>query len=258
MLIGAQLFTLKRQCKTLPELEEALRKVSEIGYTTVQLSGVCEYTPAWMAEKLAKYSLKAPLTHFPYQRIVEDTDATVEFHRAFGAEYIGLGSLPNFRRLGLEAEVWDKFIREIPPALEKIHSSGLKFCYHHHNPEFAKMPDGGLYIDALCSRFLAEKFGITLDTYWVQAGGGDPAWWINKLRGRLECIHLKDMAFSTEDNAPRFAPVGQGNLNWDAILEAAEAAGTRYAFVEQDNCYGRDPFECLAESYAFLTKKGLK
>ena len=52
------------------------------------------------------------------------------------------------------------------------------------------------------------------------------------------------------------APIGEGNLNWNRIFKSAEAAGTRYMLVEQDNCNGEDPFECLRRSYEFLSACG--
>ena len=36
------------------------------------------------------------------------------------------------------------------------------------------------------------------------------------------------------------------------ILDAAEAEPIDYYFVEQDRCYGEDPFECLKQSREFL------
>ena len=53
-----------------------------------------------------------------------------------------------------------------------------------------------------------------------------------------------------------FAEVGEGNLNWPSILEAAREAGTRWYAVEQDRCQ-LDPFESLAISYRNLQEMGL-
>jgi len=53
-------------------------------------------------------------------------------------------------------------------------------------------------------------------------------------------------------------PIGEGNLNWERIFAAAEKAGTKYMFVEQDKCNGEDPFDCLRRSYEFLSSKGFK
>ena len=59
------------------------------------------------------------------------------------------------------------------------------------------------------------------------------------------------------DGEKRFAPVGSGILDFEKITEAAIAAVTEAAFVEQDNCYGDDPFECLKKSYDYLKSIGL-
>ena len=58
------------------------------------------------------------------------------------------------------------------------------------------------------------------------------------------------------DSERRFAEIGEGNLNWPAILAAAESAGVAYMLVEQDNCYGKNPFDCLAKSYQNLKQMG--
>ena len=54
------------------------------------------------------------------------------------------------------------------------------------------------------------------------------------------------------------AVVGEGNINFDAVLNAAESAGTEYALVEQDSCYDENPFDCLKRSYQNLVSMGLK
>ena len=43
-----------------------------------------------------------------------------------------------------------------------------------------------------------------------------------------------------------------------ALCAAAEKAGTKYAFVEQDDCFGEDPFDCLKKSYDFLASRGYR
>ena len=98
-----------------------------------------------------------------------------------------------------------------------------------------------------------------LDTYWVQHGGADPAAWIRRLKGRMPVVHLKDMTVSAEGwNVKQLmAEVGEGNLNWPAILDACHAAGVRWYAVEQDIC-PRDPFESLKISYENLRKMGLE
>ena len=53
-----------------------------------------------------------------------------------------------------------------------------------------------------------------------------------------------------------FAEVGEGNLNWPAILDACKEAGTEWYIVEQDTCQ-RDPFESLGISLRNLKEMGI-
>ena len=102
----------------------------------------------------------------------------------------------------------------------------------------------------------AEALKAELDVYWLVAGGADPVQWIEDLSGRQTIVHFKDMAVAP-DRTQRFAEVGEGNLNWPRIVAACRAANIEWAFVEQDDCYGQDPFACLATSYRNLRALGL-
>ena len=258
MIIGAQLYTLRNHCKTPEDLAETIKRVADMGYTAVQLSGVCDYDPKWMKDLLDECGIIAPLTHFNYDRIMQGTEATIEFHRVFGAPYIGIGSIPNFKKSGCDLAIYEKFIADAVPAAKKIKDAGMKLMYHNHNMEFMRLASGKLLIEDICDRIPADEMGITLDCYWVQAGGGDPVQWIEKLRGRLDCIHFKDMCWSPADLAIRMAPVGSGNMNYEAIVRASEEAGCKYAFVEQDRCYEDDDFECMKRSYDYLASLGCR
>jgi sugar phosphate isomerase/epimerase len=95
---------------------------------------------------------------------------------------------------------------------------------------------------------------MEIDTYWITHGGGDPAAWIAKCRGRIPAVHLKDMLIKL-DRTQYMAEVGEGNLNWPAILAACKEAGVEHLLVEQDVCY-RDPFESLEISLKNLKDMG--
>jgi sugar phosphate isomerase/epimerase len=78
---------------------------------------------------------------------------------------------------------------------------------------------------------------------------------VRKAKGRADLLHVKDMAIKAREQL--FAEVGEGNLNWPAIMAAAADAGTQWYIVEQDTCQ-RDPFEALAISFKNLQGMGLK
>lgn len=251
MEIGAQFFTLRDLCKTPEELADTLGKVAEIGYRNVQISGVCAYDAIWMKEQLRKNGLKAVLTHVHPDKFKTEVPEIIENHRIMDCPYIGVGCMPGDPGT---PDAYAKFVEDFLPVAQAIHDAGSYLMYHNHHFEFMKAPDGKLYIDKLAEVFPADQMGFTLDTYWVQYGGGDPAYWLERLSGRVPCIHLKDM--SCVNREPHMAPIGEGNMNFERIFEKAEAAGTKYMLVEQDNCYGEDPLDCLARSYQYLKSCG--
>ena len=252
MIIGAQLYTLRDYAKTTDELAETLARVADIGYRSVQLSGVCDYEPEWMAEQLKKNGLTCSVTHIKPDVILADVDKVCAAHKTFGCKNVGIGMMPG----NVSEENYAKFVEDFSEPIKRIHDNGLRFFYHNHYKEFYRDANGEYFIDRMCRDFSPEYLAITLDTYWVQYAGGDPAAWIKKLKGRVECIHLKDMM--TVEKEPLMRPVGSGNMNFEAILAAAEESGTVHAIVEQDKCYDEDPFACLAKSLAYLRALGLK
>lgn len=232
MQIGAQLYTVRAFTKTLEDFAETLKKVADIGYKVVQVSGTCPYEPEWLDEQLKKNGLICPITHTKFGRMLAEPETVMAEHRVFGCDILGIGGA-----------AYETLMEVLPSFLPKIEAGGFRFSLHNHREEFAKI-DGKLFIDRIAEAFPSVLF--TIDTYWAQAGGADPVAVLKKFAGRVPCIHYKDMGFNGDDVF--MAPIFEGNMNYEAILEASVEAGTKYAFIEQDNCNGEDPFDCLRRS----------
>ncbi len=256
MKIGAQLYTLRDFCKTNADLDTTFEKVRKIGYTEVQMS-------AWGAgvdlkkagEQLKKHGLTCAITHMVWQKFLENIDGVIADHQALGCVHTAIGSVP------LEyftAEGPQKLVNELKPIIQKLAAAGLDFAYHNHSAEMILLGDK-VWLQHLLDNSIKSgvKINAELDTYWIAAGGGDPAQWLRKWAGKCPVIHFKDMSF-TIAKEQRTEVIGKGNLNWPEIVKACAEAGVVSALVEQDRTYGRDPFECLQESYKFLAGMGLK
>lgn len=254
MIIGAQLYTVRDFTKNLDDFAETLKKIADIGYKTVQVSGTCEFEAEWLRDRLRENGLSCVLTHTKPAEITGNTEKVCRDHDVFSCKNIGLGAMPGGK---VDDEVYENFVKDFKPAAEIIGKNGHKLFYHNHAFEFTRSRDGKLFMDKILEEFSPELLGITLDTYWVQFAGADIYDTIAKMAGRLECIHLKDM-IATMKNGNRMAPVGHGNMNFEKIIAAAGTAGAKYLLVEQDDCYEEDPFDCLKKSYDYLTSLGLK
>ncbi len=253
MKLGAQLFTVRQFTQTLDDFAETLKKTADIGYKVVQVSGTCPFDAEWLKEQLDKNGLECAITHTAQPKIYGETEKTIADHKIFGCNYIGIGSLGELYRHMDASEAFKEIYTE--PA-RKIKDASMKLMYHNHGYEFIKT-NGVTFLERLANSFTPDELGFTLDSYWVQYAGADPAEWVKKLSGRVDCVHAKDMKF-TPDMKHEMAYVGEGNINFDRFLSACEDAGTKYVLVEQDDCQDRDPFFCLKKSYEYLTSMGLK
>jgi sugar phosphate isomerase/epimerase len=253
MKIGAQMYTLRAHCQDFNTFVKSMEKVAAMGYKYAQISGGGDFAAKDIRKTADRYGIEIPLTHTAPQKIRDGTEAVIEAHRILGAGYIGIGMMPEEYRGDMAGA--ERFIRDYSPAAEKIAAAGMKLMYHNHAFEFERF--GGVSVlERMAEGFDAETVGFTLDTYWVAYAGADPAEWLKKLSGRVDTVHFKDMNFAGDGvpGAPhRMAPVGEGNLNWGAVTEAARQAGVRWAFAEQDECYDECAFDCLERSFRALT-----
>ena len=250
MKIGAQLFTVREFCKDLDGFAESLKRVADIGYKYVQVSGVCEYDPHWLKGELDKNGLECVLTHIPPEKLLEDAQKVAKAHDAFGCKHIGLGHRAYSE--GTQKQDLERFINQFGPVARALKQGNKYFMYHNHDQEFQKV-DGKVILEHIADAFDPDELGFVLDVFWVQAGGGDPAYWLEKFNGRVPVIHLKDYAYGK-----KMAVIGEGNINFERIFEKAEKANTQYMMVEQDDCNGQDPFDCLKRSYNNLSSMGFK
>jgi sugar phosphate isomerase/epimerase len=252
MILGAQLYTVRNYTQTEKDLDYTLGQIAKIGYTTVQISAIGPTIKPGVIRKLCdNYGLKIVLTHSDANRILNDTEQLIEDHRVLGCEFIGLGSMPDKYR---NPEWIEHFTADYKEAAIKIKNAGMQFMYHNHNFEFEKVK-GKYYMEYLMEGFHPEELGFTLDTYWLQAAGLDVCQWIERLNNRIPCVHLKDMAMLRHEAV--MAPVLEGNMNFEKILETLADSNCKYLLVEQDVCQ-ESPFECLRKSYQNLTELGYR
>lgn len=252
--IGAQLFTIRDFMKTPEDFETACRKISGMGYKTVQISGT-PLDAKTIREILDKYQLKALLSHLPFDAFEKKPDWVIEYNKTIGADLCGLGMMPNEYMKGPDGI--REFIKKANAICDILKKENMYFGYHNHSIEFAKI-GGKTVFDILTEETDPETFNFIVDTYWLQVGGKNPAKCIKKLGKRAMALHFKDCKIDVDDwDHPKMAEIGEGNLDWDEIIAACEAAGTRWAFVEQDcNWMQNDPFKSLEVSYEFLKTKG--
>ena len=165
------------------------------------------------------------------------------------------------------------FAKQAEEYCAKLKEVGIDLYYHNHHIEFMKLENGKYLLDVL--RENAPSMGFELDTHWIHRGGENPVEFIRKYAGSVRLLHLKDYKIANVempdmsgpdgmqkfvsaffDKPVRFAELGAGSLPLKECIEAGLAGGAEYFLIEQDDSYGRDPFDCLRDSRAHLIELG--
>jgi sugar phosphate isomerase/epimerase len=280
--IGVQAMMLKSDFASNGPFE-TLRRVSEIGYHAVEISQI-EMTPSNVAELdrarrelgMDIGALSAPLwtpEGAVGESLTQDFSKIVDDAKLLGSSMVRMGILP-FDAMGSLDKVVE-FCDRSEEMAQRLRDEGIGLYYHNHHIEFAK--SGGRYLlDVIADR--APSMGLEIDVHWVQRGGLDPVTTLRKYGDRVAMVHLKDYrigamppgafeALASGDSAAfmaffrdvvQFAEVGEGNLDFAAIVPASVETGARYLLVEQDEQYGRTPLECLQTSYDNLVALGFE
>ena len=259
---GVQIYTVRDHINTHEEYEATLRKIREIGYDSVQTYGWKCPDPEHKAF-LKELGLTTETVGGEYEEMLNDPEAVkkvIEQAHFYDTDLVAIGTMPVPLRESREGYLqYAAGINKIGAELKK---EGLHLLYHSHALEFFSLGGGENGFDLLFNETDPEAFWYCLDTHWIQSGGKNPADYILKCKGRLPIVHFKDYkiiggAEYIEQVVKAFGEVGEGNLNWPEIIAACRQTEARAVIVEQDNCYGRDPFACLKTSYDNMVKFGL-
>jgi sugar phosphate isomerase/epimerase len=248
--LAAQLYTVRDFTNTPADIATTMKKVKQLGYDAVQCSALGTIDAHELKRIVDGEGLTICATHTDYDRMRDEPQAVIDEHNLWGCKHAAIGGLPQEYR---NAEGYARFAKEASDVAKRLAEGGLTFSYHNHSFELEKF-NGRTGLEILYQDSDPKYFNSELDTYWIQHGGGDPAAWIRELKGRAYIVHLKDMAM--DDRTQLFAEVGEGNLNWSAILDACKEADVEWYIVEQDTCQ-RDPFESLGISLRNLKGMGL-
>jgi sugar phosphate isomerase/epimerase len=258
-----------------------LEKVAGIGFKAVEVSQVPMDEANVAGLEKAKNELgldvgaiSVALKKSPFatgDALDTDWDKIIADAGRLGTRYARIGMMPFTAMASLPA--LEEWCAELDAAAVKLAGEGITLCYHNHHVDLAKF-NGERIFDIV--RRLAPNARFEIDCHWVQRGGANPVQVLKDYAGFVDLIHLKDYAVATIpveamealaardmetfqkhwNGIIRFAPVGDGNMDWPAILAQAVESGSSYLFVEQDDLYGADVWECITRSYEYVTRLG--
>ncbi len=250
---GIQMHSIRDCLTTEKDFRESVKKIADMGYKYAHTAR-CLIDEESYIEVLKENGMSICGTHYNYDKICNDVEGTIKLHKMWETDTIGLGSMPKIN----DPEVFKGFVKKYNEMAKIYASEGFKLSYHNHAIEFDFIDGTKTVFEALFEELDPDNITFVLDTCWVQAGGGDVRYWIEKLKGRMDILHLKDckrILYDGDRNKQglTMTEVGYGNLWMEGILESAEKAGVKYYVVEQDFCPG-DPFDSMKKSADYLKK----
>lgn len=242
--LASQLYTFRDSCKNPGQLSQTLKEISKVGLQAVEVAGICPIDPAELRHMADDCGLRICALHGSGDETLGNPAKVAADADVLGCDLV-VYSYPAGFDLTIAGDV-SRLVELLRSAESEYRSRNKTFCYHHHSLEFFR-DRGKLVLDQILDE--AAPINLELDTYWIQHGGGSPVGWCRKMSERLPIIHLKD--FGSVNGVPTMMEVGNGNLDWPGILEAADAAGCQWFCIEQDTCPG-NPLDSLKVSYDYL------
>lgn len=240
--LGLQLYSLRDSLKT--DVPGSLNKAKAFGFTLAETySGMPGGDPTQQKALLAERGITPVAGHFSYDALKKDLTAGVEAAKTLGLKYAGVAWIPHEIGSFGEADV-KRAAADFHTFGEAFKAAGIQFFYHVHGYEFKPVTEGATetYFDMLARETKPELVSFEMDVFWVFLPGADPAALLKKYGNRWALMHVKDMrkgarrgvytgkAPQTDDVA-----VGTGQVNWPEVLKAAQEAGVKYYFIEDES-----------------------
>jgi len=251
--LGVQLYTVRNIISKDPAA--VLKSIQDIGYAEIEATygNLHEIWPA-----LKQTNLKPVSVHVDYAIFKEGgskLDAALADVKKLGFEYAVVPYVPVDQRGGMD--VFKSLAQMLNTSGQQAKAHGLKLCYHNHAFEYEPLTGGTMGLDVLMNETHKDQVFLELDIFWASVAGHDPVALLKTYSGRVPLLHLKDKAtgFATQYNEKvppeTFKEIGNGSIDIPAVLSAANSAGVRHYFVEQDQTSG-DPIGSLRQSYTYL------
>lgn len=182
MNYGIQLYSVRDLAEK--DLGAAIRRMSELGYSSVEFAGFFGHAAEEVKEMLTDNNVSVSSTHSGLKDLLNNYEETVKYHKAIGNK---LYIIP-WQDLGSQEKL-DRFISDVASVSECLKADGITLAYHNHAHEFRANADGSVIYEQLLYR---TDLKLELDTYWAFVGMKNPVTLLERIKDRLVCIHIKD------------------------------------------------------------------
>jgi sugar phosphate isomerase/epimerase len=251
--LGIAAYTFRDQWKNgVPETLDIIQKMGFKEYEGGAPQGV---DPVEFKKMLNDRGISIPSTGTGFEQLESDPQGVADRAKALGVSYVMCAWIPHARGQFSKADA-DRAIKVFNAGGKVLKENGITFKYHVHGYEFQPYGQGTLF-DYLVENTDPKYVSLQMDVMWTHFGGGDPSGLLKKYGKRWVSLHLKDF----RKGAPRDmtgltgpendVPLGQGELDFVAILKEANKIGIKHLFIEDES---EKELETLPVSIAYLKK----
>lgn len=254
--MGLQLYTLRDPLGA--DTPATMKAVADAGYKQVEPYGFPDADAMFSAA--ADNGLAINSCHFDWNTILGATDPELPDFRKIVEKAASL-KVPNLVIPYLQdtarksLDDYKSLAEKFNKAAEITKEAGIQLAYHNHNFEFEPKDGGKTGYDIFMAEF-SKDLMFEIDVFWVKLAGIDPVDLIGKLSGRVSQLHLKDLkkgvaipSYSSPEK-DAFKEIGNGMIDMEPIMVAAQKAGVKHCHVEQDQ--SPHPIESIQESMKTL------
>jgi sugar phosphate isomerase/epimerase len=252
--LGVQLYSVRNEAAK--DLPGTLARVHDLGFREVELAGTYGLSASAFRRMLDSVGLHAVSMHVGYEQFRDSLDQVLQDAKTLGVQYVGTAWIPHpdgpisedsTHKAAADFNRWGHAAKE----------QGLQFFYHVHGYEFQPGKSGALPMDILMSETDSDAVKYEMDVFWITRPGADPVAWLRKYPNRWRLLHLKDMKKGTPTNVNNGAanadstevPVGTGQIDYRAVLRAAQDIGVEQYFLEDETSA---PFTTMPQSVQWL------
>ena len=239
--LGVQQYMFGSEFKTREMAMNTLKKIRALGFDCIEMCGfLMAPNPQDGIYPWPEMLKEAGLTVCGLHESVEDLKARTQ---ELIARARWLGTTRLVAAAATEVDFADDaqvsaLMRDLNDIGRAAREAGLTLIYHNHNQELERAK--GCEYSAL-TRMLTETepelVGFELDVAHLQTAGASPEAWCRRTKGRLGLLHVSDRAPEHAEPGKlmrpmQSLPVGQGNMEWEAIFKAAAEAGAEGIVLE--------------------------
>ncbi|MGV8908806.1 MAG: sugar phosphate isomerase/epimerase family protein [Propionicimonas sp.] len=241
--------------------QRVLGEMKEIGLTATEFGpqGWLPIEAVARAAEVGKYGLTPvgsfflAVMHDPECDPIPAVEVELDAFEKAGGSYLILAAASGAdgydARPVLDEAGWQTLFGNLDRIREVCAARGVTACLH---PHWGTMVQNADEIDRVLRN---SSVGLCLDTGHITCGGGDPVAIVEEFAARVDIVHAKDVRKELTDKlltgeftwsqgikAAMFTPIGEGDIDFTAIVKRLDEAGfDGYYVLEQDIMIDGEP-----------------